>query len=288
MSVKAKKEKRKRKIKHASAAKGVSRRLNSSVRSRGTQGKGDALPTLTYVRRQPSLDFRRAPPHYYSPLHTSVCGCAARVFLRELNLTFSSPHSEVMLVQRPLICMHAWIRILCAPSNSRASVFASIDSTQKARVQQSTTLISLLSHLREGGSRRWRVDEQNFKTKKGWIGKKRAAKVRGVSGSSSQEIHRGVKCAPLGDSPDCSARNAALSKPVSGAALSFRFIVWKAEDDRVVASRKSVSPCHKQGHAPSSSILFQKSSFSFPLLFSRMLSFHLSCLRLHAGFFRWT
>lgn len=127
----------------------------------------------------------------------------------------------------------------------------------------------------------WRSEFQN---EKAWVGKKRAAKVRGVRGSSSQEIHRGVKRAPLGDSPDCSARNAALSKPVSGAALSFPFILLK--DDRVVASRKSVSPCHKQGRAPSSSVLFPKSSFSFPLLFSRLFSLHLSCLRLLAGFFR--
>lgn len=113
---------------------------------------------------------------------------------------------------------------------------------------------------------------------------KTATKVRGVRGSSSQEIHRGVKWAPLGDSPDCSARNTALSKAVSGAALSFRFIVLK--DDRVVAARKSVSPCHKQGRAPSSSAWFPKSSFSFPLLFSRVLSLHLSCLRPLAEFFR--
>lgn len=125
--------------------------------------------------------------------------------------------------------------------------------------------------------------QREFQYEKGWVGKKRATKVRGVRGSSSQEIHGGVKQAPLGDSPDCSARNAALSKPVSGAALSVRFILLK--DDRVVASRKSVSPCHRQGRAPSSSVLFPKSSFSFPLLFSRVLSLHLSCLRLLAGFF---
>lgn len=44
-------------------------------------------------------------------------------------------------------------------------------------------------------------------------------------------------------------------KPVSGAALSFRFIAGKAEDDRAVACGKSVTPCHQQGHAPSSSVL---------------------------------
>lgn len=135
--------------------------------------------------------------------------------------------------------------------------------------------------LAKGFSAFWRREFQN---EKGWVGKKRAAKVRGVHGSSSQEMHRGVKWAPLGDSPDCSARNAALSKPVSGAALSLRFIVLK--DDRVVASRKSVSPRHKQGPAPSSSVLFPKSSFPFPLLISCVLSLHLSCFWLLAGFFR--
>lgn len=75
--------------------------------SRGTQRKGDALQTLTYVRRQPSLEYHKAPPHYYSPLHTSVRGCEARVFLRLLNLAFSSPRSEVLPAQLPLICMHA-------------------------------------------------------------------------------------------------------------------------------------------------------------------------------------
>lgn len=59
----------------------------------------------------------------------------AWMFLRVLNLTFPSPHSEVLAVLLPLICMHAWIRILCAPSNSGASVFASLDSTQEPRVQ---------------------------------------------------------------------------------------------------------------------------------------------------------
>lgn len=73
----------------------------------GAQGKGDALPTLTYVRRQPSLEYHKAPPHYYSPLRTSVRGCAAHVLLRVLNLTFPSPHSEVLSAPLPLICMHA-------------------------------------------------------------------------------------------------------------------------------------------------------------------------------------
>lgn len=74
---------------------------------RGWQGKGDALPTLTYVRRQPSLEYHKAPPHYYSPLRASVRGCAALVLLRVLNLTFPSPHSQVLPAQLPLIRMHA-------------------------------------------------------------------------------------------------------------------------------------------------------------------------------------
>lgn len=68
-------------------------------------------------------------------------------------------------------------------------------------------------------------------------------------------------------------------KTVSGAGLSFRFMVGKAEDDRAVAYGESVTPCHKQGHASSSSVLFRKSSFSFPLLFpADFLFIHLRLL----------
>lgn len=111
----------------------------------------------------------------------------------------------------------------------------------------------------------WRAE---FQIENGWVGKN-AAKVKDI-GSESREIHRGVKQALLGEEPDCSTQNAAHRKPVSGAGLSFRFIAGKAEDDITVACGNAVTPCHKQGHALSSSILMRK-KFIF---FSFSLSLH--------------
>lgn len=75
---------------------------------RGAQWEGDAPRTLTYVGREPSLEYLKAPPHYYSSLRTSSRGCAAcGVFLWVLKLGFSSPHSEVLPAQLPwLACMN--------------------------------------------------------------------------------------------------------------------------------------------------------------------------------------
>lgn len=89
----------------------------------GSAGGRDTPRMLTYIVREPSLDYLKAPPHYYSFLRTSSRGCAVCGFLWVIKLGFSSPHSEVSPVRLPrFACMRAWIRILCVPSNSRTSV----------------------------------------------------------------------------------------------------------------------------------------------------------------------
>lgn len=70
----------------------------------GAQEEKDLPQTLTYIGKEPSLQYLKAPPHYYSSLR----GCTACVFfLWLLKLGFSSPHSGALPVQLPwFACMH--------------------------------------------------------------------------------------------------------------------------------------------------------------------------------------
>lgn len=108
----------------------------STHQSAAGGGAGEWGRSANAYLRQETAKFRISqsstsllfPSPYKRAWMRSSCASAGVKF----NFSFSPQWS---LARAALICMRAWIRILCAPSNSGASVFASIDSAEKPRVQ---------------------------------------------------------------------------------------------------------------------------------------------------------